>query len=99
MAMKNMKTLGVLRLYSGRVRLSAEQIKPRRHLIKEIDAKNGIYEIVHGVTFKAGETLGYEGDIPKSIANIVADAKSGETFAEIAAKNKKAAAEKAAAAE
>lgn len=69
-------------LHSGSVKISDDQYKRRAHQLQESKGK-GVYEIVRGpVCFKAGEEFGYSGDIPKSMADIVADAKTGKTIAQ-----------------
>ena len=69
--MKRFKTLKILTLASGRLQLSNAQAKPRLHNLKQIDGD--IYEIIAPVQFKAGEEIGYDGEINKMLMLDVAD--------------------------
>ncbi|MGE0289677.1 MAG: hypothetical protein AB7I42_25695 [Bradyrhizobium sp.] len=52
---------------SGVIAISAEQSGPRRHNLK---AQGGDrWEILRPVEFKAGEVIGYEGELPKAMAD------------------------------
>lgn len=77
------------RLTIGVLVLTDKQAAVRSHNLKQV-GKNR-YEIVNPVEFKAGEEIGYEGDLPKSLAeNLTAKAE-----AEAAAKKAATAEEKA----
>lgn len=58
------------RLTSGQLRLTAEQAKTRLTKLKPLGV--GVFEIVQPVEFKYGEVIGYEGDLPKSLADLMA---------------------------
>lgn len=72
---------------SGVLTLSATQSADRAHLLKHV--KGSQYEVLRTVTFKKGEQFGYDGVLPKSIAENLESEKSS--------KADKAAADKAAA--
>lgn len=76
------------RLAGGVLHLTAEQVKHRAHNLKHL-GKNR-FEIINPVEFKAGEEFGYEGDLPKALA----DNLTTKAEAEAAAKKAAAAAEK-----
>lgn len=48
-----------------RLGLTEAQARPRRHALVEI--KRGVYETVSSVQFKAGEEIGFDGDVPKGL--------------------------------
>lgn len=77
------------RLTSGVLVLTDKQAAVRSHNLKQV-GKNR-YEIVNPVEFKAGEEIGYEGNLPKSLA----DNLTGKAEAEAAAKKASQAEEKA----
>lgn len=52
-----------------RLALSEGQVKARRHALKK--AGNGVYITTAEVQFKAGEVIGVEGDLPKSLQALV----------------------------
>jgi membrane protein involved in colicin uptake len=72
----------------GVLTLSAVQSADRAHLLQPLKEKNK-YQVTGAVTFKKGEEFGYDGELPKYLADDVETEKS--------AKPEKAAAEKAAA--
>lgn len=70
-------------LYAGILLLTKEQAMPRAHNLKEIG--KGRYEVVKPVEFKIGETIGYEGDLPKGMANeLLSDKARAEKAAAVA---------------
>lgn len=92
--MKYTVTSAPARIHSGVLVLDKEQARRRRHNLKPLGKDR--YEIINPVEFKAGEVIGYEGDLPKSMADVMvseADAKKA------AAKKAKAEAEAKAKAE
>lgn len=76
-------------LTDGRVRLTPEQASARMHALVET-SKKGVYDIRGEVSFKRGEQLGWDREMPKAMADDLTLA------AEIAAAQRaeKAAAEK-----
>ncbi len=48
--------------------LTPAQAAPRRHALKP-SGKKGVYTTTQPVQFKAGETIHYDGDIPKGMAD------------------------------
>jgi hypothetical protein len=85
-----------VRLTGGVLVLTNEQAAPRAHNLKKLN--NNRYEIIHAVEFKQNEKIGYEGDLPKSMADVLVDpatATKAKKAAEAAAKAAAAAAEKA----
>lgn len=87
---KYIVTSRVARLSGGVLHLTAEQAKHRAHNLKPL-GKNR-HEIINPVEFKAGEEIGYEGDLPKTLA----DNLTTKANAEAAAKKAAAEAEKSA---
>lgn len=77
------------RLTSGVLVLTDKQAGVRSHNLRHL-GKNR-YEIVNPVEFKAGEEIGYEGDLPKALAENL----TAKSDAEAAAKKAAAAEEKA----
>lgn len=77
-------------LRSGVVRLTKEQASKRAHALEP--AGKDCYHILGQIQFKDGEEIGYEGDLPKSMA----DNLTTKEAAEAAAKKAAAEAEKAA---
>jgi hypothetical protein len=79
----------------GVLTLSAVQSADRSHLLKPLKEKNK-YQVIGAVTFKKGEEFGYDGDLPKSIAD---DLETEKTSKSKEAAAKEAAAKEAAAKE
>lgn len=52
---------------SGVIALTAGQAGTRQHNLKPLGS--GRFEIQRAVEFKAGEEFGYEGDLPKALAD------------------------------
>ena len=63
--MRKIKTVNITTLSSGNVQLSEAQASPRLHNLKHINGD--IYEIANPIQFKAGEELGYDGEINKTL--------------------------------
>lgn len=63
-----------VRLTSGLLELNEEQSRTRLPKLRALSKTR--FEIVQAVEFKRGETIGYEGDLPKSLADRMED-KSG----------------------
>ncbi len=59
-----------VRLVNGVLGLTEDQAKPRLHNLNALK-KKGTFEIVQPVVFKAGEVIGFDGDIPKSLAKLM----------------------------
>jgi len=64
----------VCRISTGVLELSKEQAAARLHNLKPVKGKRPLYEVVGPVEFKVGEKIGYEGDLPKSMAEILVSA-------------------------
>lgn len=62
-------TASSARLSTGVLVLTQKQASRRGHNLKAL-GKNR-YEIVNPVEFKAGEVIGYEGEIPKALADVL----------------------------
>jgi len=67
--MNTYEIINPITLHSGIVKLSDEQAKHRLHKLEAIKGKSGHYKITGPNQFKAGEVIGYDGDIPKGAAN------------------------------
>lgn len=76
---------------NGVLHLTDEQVKHRERHLKKLG--KGRYEVTGAVQFKCGEEIGYEGDLPKSMADNLTE----KNAAEAAAKKAAAEAEKTAA--
>jgi hypothetical protein len=72
-------------LHAGVVRLTKEQVRGRMHKLEPVGKDS--YRILASNQFKAGEEIGYEGDLPKNMAENLT------TKEKIEAEAKKAAAE------
>jgi len=59
-----------VRLVGGVLGLTEKQAQPRLHNLKA-QKKKGTFEIIEPVVFKAGEVIGFDGDIPKSLAKLM----------------------------
>jgi len=57
------------RLAAGVLRLTPAQSAPRLHNLKALG--RGRFEIVSPVEFKRGEIIGYEGELPKALADVL----------------------------
>lgn len=57
------------RINSGVLELTKEQAGPRLHNLKLI--KGNKYEVLNTVEFKRGEVFGYDGDLPKVLADVM----------------------------
>lgn len=89
--MHNYKLLTTLTLRDGVVRLTQAQIKGRAHKLEAVAGKKDIYRITGENQFKAGQEIGYEGELPKVIAELIADAteaKRGAVYEKAAKKIK-----------
>lgn len=58
-------------LTGGILELDADQARRRLHNLRKLD--DGRFEIVRAVNFKAGETFGFDGDVPKAVAKSMID--------------------------
>lgn len=59
-----------LRLNAGAVlELTPAQSGPRAAELRAVG--EGVYEVQTSVQFKAGETIGYAGDLPKALASVL----------------------------
>lgn len=92
--MKTYKTIKTVNIAAGRLKLSADQARRRKHLIKKVDGEDNVYDIISPCQFKAGEEIGYEGE-PLNAA--LASCFEGEQEARVEARAERKAAEKAAA--
>lgn len=66
--MNEYNVLATVRIGDGRLMLSDRQAETRTHRLKAT-AEENVYEIVKPVEFKAGEIIGYDGTIPRNIAD------------------------------
>lgn len=58
-------------LTGGILELDSDQVRRRVHYLKKLE--DGRFEIVNPINFKAGETFGFDGDVPKAIAKVMID--------------------------
>lgn len=56
-------------IHSGVLELTKEQARRRLHNLKDLG--RGRYEVVKPVEFKHGEEIGYDGDIPKAMGDLL----------------------------
>lgn len=63
--------------YAGILELTPGQAASRKHALSDLG--DGLYEIKSPVMFKRGEQLGFDGDIGKDQAEIVAKAEKKST--------------------
>lgn len=80
-------------LRSGVVRLTKEQASKRAHALEPAGKD---YRIIGQIQFKTGEEFGYEGDLPKSMAENLTTKEAAEAAAKKAAAEAEKAATKAA---
>lgn len=59
------------RFATGILSLNPDQAKRRAHNLQPL--ADGRFEIIHPVEFKAGEEFGYDGVVPKAMANELVD--------------------------
>lgn len=57
------------RLTSGILELTTDQAKARAHHLEAL--QDGRFKIVATVEFKQGEVIGFEGDLPKALADLM----------------------------
>ena len=69
--MRQFKATAVTTLFGGNLELDKDQLRRRRHLVTENE--DGTHAIDKSVMFKAGEEFGYDGDIPKSLADCMTE--------------------------
>lgn len=75
--MKTYTAKSLIALPSGAVvRLSGKQAADRLPRMKKLGGER--YELKDSLHFKAGETFGYEGDLPKALANEVEESGNGK---------------------
>ena len=84
--MNRYTTTAVVNLTSGTLELSKDQARRRIHALEKVS--DGKYLIKSLVQFKAGETFGYDGVIPKDAAEGILIAGKDVTVAEINAQEK-----------
>ena len=61
----------VTNLVGGNVELDADQFRRRRHAVTKNE--DGSYAVKNKIQFKAGEEFGYDGDVPKGLAENLAE--------------------------
>lgn len=71
--MKDYEMLAPVTLHEGHVRLTAKQAKGRAHKLEKVEGKKDVYRITGPNQFKAGQVIGYDGEIPKAVASDVVD--------------------------
>jgi hypothetical protein len=69
--MKYVATAPVTMLRGAHVRLSDEQLRRRKSLVKPAQEK-GWHEVVIPMQFKIGETFEFDGELPKGMVDVVA---------------------------
>lgn len=65
-------------LTGGLVCLSDDQVRRRRHLIKAVEGKKGLYRIESPCQFKKGEKILYDGDVGKALLQEIAEEKEAK---------------------
>ena len=68
--MQQYEALTFLQLHAGKVEIEEAQYLRQAHQL-EATAHKGVFEITGHAGFKAGETFGYDGEIPKTLADAV----------------------------
>jgi len=69
-SMKTIRTLQVVHFFPGAVlQLTPDQVEIRSHNLR--DLKDGTFEVIHPIEFRAGEEIGYSGDITPAMARVV----------------------------
>jgi hypothetical protein len=58
--MREYQTTGIIRINSGYIGLDKRQAGARRHLIRPVKGKKGVYEVLTSIELKAGEVIGLE---------------------------------------
>lgn len=96
--MRKYKTDEVLNINGGKVSLDKDQARRRKLRIKKVKAPkeevkkgdeiaspyvNGIYEVLHPITFKAGETFGWDGEFGRAQTLFVHDLEKEAKLAEV----------------
>lgn len=76
--MKSYKILSPVILREGVVRLTEEQARGREQILESVKDKNDHYRITGPNQFKAGQEIGYDGEIPKAFAGEIEEMKKGE---------------------
>lgn len=76
--MQNYSIEQAITLKSGVIELSAAQFARRKHMQALKLISKGKYEIIKPVSFKAGEVIGFEGDLPKALASVMVDEAEAE---------------------
>jgi len=76
--MKTYEMIGLVTLHSGIVKLTDKQAKGRAHKLEPVDGKKGLYRLIGPNQFKAGQVIGYDGEIPKVHAHLAEDAAKSE---------------------
>lgn len=69
--MKIYKIIAPITLFAGTVRLTDAQVIGRAHKLAPVPGKKDCYTITGPNQFKAGEVIGYDGDMPKNMASLV----------------------------
>lgn len=85
--MKKYQVTGkVVTISSGVVKLSKDQADPRMFNLKALGKEK--YQVIKPLHFKRGEMLGFDGDLPKSIASEMTDQLSQTSGVEIQSPSK-----------
>lgn len=69
--MKTFITTTTVRLADGILSLSPEQASTRSNALEDLG--DGLYRVIGALEFKAGETIGHDQPIPRSIANCLTE--------------------------
>lgn len=59
-------TAPLVTLHAGRVQLTKDQARRRRHVMKHVT--EDVFEITTPIQFKHGETFGYDGEVSKALS-------------------------------
>lgn len=52
-------------IHEGRVRMTADQARRRRHHTRPVEGQKDVFDVVRPFQFKRGETFGYDGEVSK----------------------------------
>lgn len=55
------------------IRLAERQLRSRAHLVRPVKGRKGVYVSDVTLSFKVGETIEIDGDLPKSLAALTSE--------------------------
>lgn len=69
--MKSFRVIALVQFATGVIGLTPEQAKPRMHLLKPVEGKKDVYEILKPVQFKVGEIINLDGQPDKHMSRLL----------------------------